>query len=124
MKALTNIRLISAFSISLLDYNNHFKPSPLKIIMILGVTGKYAAGKDTVAELLQKMNFFHVSFSDLLREELQRRKEQITRNNLIHVGNELREKFGADILARRALTKVKDGENYVFTSIRNPSEVE
>jgi len=91
--------------------------------MIIGVTGNYASGKDTVAEILQKMNFGHVSFSDLLREELNHRKEQITRDSLIAVGNELREKHSADILAQRALEKVKDGENYVFTSIRNPAEV-
>ncbi|MBI2669026.1 AAA family ATPase [Candidatus Woesearchaeota archaeon] len=92
--------------------------------MIIGVTGNYAAGKDTVAELLQKMNFYHVSFSDLLREELAQRKVKITRDNLITIGNELRQQNGADILARRALEKLKDGENHVFTSIRNPAEVQ
>src|SRR3989338_10886211 len=92
--------------------------------MIIGVTGLYAAGKDSVADILQKMNFFHVSFSDLLREELRRQKKKITRDNLIVIGNELREQHGPDVLARMALTKVKDGDNYVFTSIRNPAEVE
>ena len=92
--------------------------------MILGVTGNYASGKDTVAEFLQEMNFYHVSFSDLLREELKSRRKKITRENLIDVGNELREKYGKNILARRALKKVRDGENHVFTSIRNPGEVE
>ena len=91
--------------------------------MIIGVTGSYASGKDTVAEMLQKMNFFHISFSDILRDELQRRREEATRDNLIALGNELREIYGPDILARLALEKVKDGENYVFTSIRNPAEV-
>lgn len=36
----------------------------------------------------------------------------------------MRENCGAGILAKLALEKVKDGENYVFTSIRNPKEVE
>jgi len=92
--------------------------------MIIGVTGKYASGKDTVAEILEKMNFEHVSFSDLLREELKRKKQKLTRDNLIAVGNELRSTFGANVLSRKALEKIKDGENYVFTSIRNSSEVE
>ncbi len=91
--------------------------------MIIGVTGKYAAGKDAVAEILQKMNFRHVSFSDLLREELKKRGEDITRQKLIDIGNELRHDFGADVLAAQALQKVEDGENFVFTSIRNPAEV-
>jgi len=94
------------------------------ITMILGVTGLFCTGKDTVAEILKEMNFYHVSFSDIIREEVKKRKEKITRDTLIKVGNELREGFGADILARIALEKVQDGENYVFTSIRNSSEVQ
>ena len=92
--------------------------------MIIGVTGNYASGKDTVADILQEMNFFHVSFSDILREELKRREQEVNRDNLITVGNELRERHGASVLAKKALEKVKDGENYVFSSIRNPKEVE
>ncbi len=92
--------------------------------MIIGITGNYASGKDTVAEILEKKRFFHVSFSDILREELKLRKKKPTRDNLISIGNELRQRYGASVLAQRALVNVKDGENYVFTSIRNPSEVE
>ncbi len=91
--------------------------------MIIGVTGNYASGKDAVADILKKMNFFHVSFSDILRDELKQRKQKITRDNLIAMGNELRKKHGANVLARKALLKVIDGENHVFTSIRNPFEV-
>ncbi|MEK6846178.1 MAG: AAA family ATPase, partial [Nanoarchaeota archaeon] len=91
--------------------------------MIIGITGSYGAGKDTAAELLQKMNFTHVSFSDYLREELKFRNKKISRDALISLGNELRLKQGANILAKSALLKIKDGENYVFTSIRNPEEV-
>lgn len=91
--------------------------------MIIGLTGSYASGKDTVAEILQAMNFYHVSFSDLLREELKKQKKKITRENLIKIGNQLRTKHGPDILARIAIKKIRDGENHVFTSIRNPKEV-
>jgi dCMP deaminase len=91
--------------------------------MIIGVTGNYGSGKDTVAHFLEKMNFRHVSFSDILREELKKRKKHVNRQNLIDVGNELRERHGADVLARLALEKLEDGENFVFTSIRNPHEV-
>ncbi len=91
--------------------------------MIFGITGNYGAGKRIVAEILQKMNFYHVSFSDLLREELKKRKKVVSRDNLIQIGNELREKYGADVLARKAVEKLQDGENFVFTSLRNPAEV-
>ena len=91
--------------------------------MIIGVTGSYASGKDTFAEILQEMNFYHISFSDILREKMKAERREITRDSLIEFANKLREKEGADVLARLALEKVKDGENYVFTSIRNPGEV-
>ena len=92
--------------------------------MIIGLVGNYCSGKDSIAEILVEMNFYHISFSNLIREELKRRKQEVTRDNLIKVGNELREKEGRDVLAKKALEQVKDGENYVFTSVRNPGEVE
>jgi len=91
--------------------------------MIIGVTGKNCSGKDTVAETLEKMNFQHYSFSDIIREELKKQSKELSRDNLIFMGNELRNIHGANILAKMTLKKVKDGENYVFTSIRNPIEV-
>ena len=90
--------------------------------MIIGITGLYGSGKDTVAELLKEKNFFHISLSDMLRDELKSRKKAVTRDNLIAVGNELRQKFGSGVLAERALAQVKEGENYAITSIRNPEE--
>ena len=90
--------------------------------MIIGVTGTYASGKDTVAEIIIKSRFNHISFSDILREELKKQGKEITRDSLTLFGNELREEYGADILAKRALEKITDGR-YVFTSIRTPAEV-
>lgn len=92
--------------------------------MIIGVTGNYCSGKDTVAEILMDMNFRHVSFSDLLREEVKKRNQPVTRTKLIEVGNELRRTHGPEILAQLAIKKLVQGENFIFTSIRNPGEVE
>ena len=90
--------------------------------MILSITGNYASGKDTVADIIINSNFTHISFSDILREELKKQGKEITRDSLTIFGNQLREEHGADILAKKALEKVKQG-NYVFTSIRTPAEV-
>jgi len=49
---------------------------------------------------------------------------QITREVLIDLGNELREKFGPGILAKRILPSLESGQNYVIDSIRNPQEVD
>lgn len=92
--------------------------------MIIGLTGKNAAGKGEVADFLKDKSFYYFSLSDAIRDELDKRKIAITRDSLIATGNELREKFGADILARRTLEKLDPNRNYVVDSIRNPAEVE
>lgn len=92
--------------------------------MILGITGDAGSGKDTVAEILQERGFVHLSFSDLLREELRNKNKPITRESLTVIGNELRAARGADILARLALERIEKEKSYVFTSIRNPTEVQ
>ncbi len=92
--------------------------------MIIGVTGKYCAGKDTVAEILIKKSFYHYSLSDALRAELRLQGKEVIRENLINLGNQLRQNRGAGVLAEMALQNIKSDKNYVITSIRNPSEIE
>ncbi len=92
--------------------------------MRIGVTGKNCSGKDTVAELLVEKGFYHHSLSDIIRDELSARGLDATRDNLIQVGNELRESNGASILAQRTEAKLESDRNYVITSIRNPGEVD
>lgn len=92
--------------------------------MIIGLTGFYTSGKDTVANYLVERSFIHYSLSDEIREELKKRKLSTTRDNLINVGNELREKEGPDILARKVMEKIDYGRHHVITSIRNKQEVQ
>ncbi|MEM4240050.1 MAG: deaminase [Candidatus Woesearchaeota archaeon] len=92
--------------------------------MIVGVTGGYCSGKDTVAQYLADKGFTHISLSDFLRTELRLRKKEVTRANLIAVGKELREKFGHSALANMALDSMEADKKYVVSSIRNPAEVE
>lgn len=91
----------------------------------IGVTGNNGGGKDTFANyLVSNKGFEHISLSDFIREETAKRGMEQSRNNFHNVGNDLRVKFGADVLARRALEKMNGGKkNYILTSIRNPSEV-
>ncbi len=92
-----------------------------KDILLIGLTGTNSAGKGKAAAYLQKKGYIYFSLSDLIREELMREGQDISRNNLIKKGNELRKKFGPDILARLVMKKVKD--KAVIDSIRNPAEV-
>ena len=92
--------------------------------MIIGVTGYFCAGKDTIADYLQTKGFAHVSLSDMLREELKRRGKKITIPNLTEVGNELRRTSGPGVLGEKAIEAIDFSRNWVVTSIRHPAEVE
>src|SRR5213592_4041866 len=92
--------------------------------MLIGLTGRNAAGKGEVARYLQTKSFYYYSLSDVIRDEIRSRRLQPTRDLLIAVGNELRQKHGAKILAERTLAKIEDDKHYVIDSIRNPAEVE
>ncbi len=91
--------------------------------MIIGLTGKNASGKTEVCQYLISRGFEYYSLSDEIREEIRRRGREITREVLIEVGNELRAKFGPEILAERILQRLERDRNYVIDSIRNPAEV-
>lgn len=94
------------------------------VVRILGITGTFQAGKDTVAALIGWKKY---SCSDIIREECTRRGLSIdTNQNIIDVGDDLRKSSGdAGILSKKALERIrKDGiENAVVVSIRTPAEV-
>ena len=88
---------------------------------LVGLTGKNGTGKGEVAAYLMKKGYAYVSLSDEIREELRRKGVPITRDSLIAAGNALRRRYGADVLARRAMKKVRG--RTVIDSIRNGREV-
>lgn len=91
--------------------------------MIIGLTGKNGSGKGEVARFLQDAGFQYHSLSDILREEIRKKGQRITRERLIETGTRLREKAGLGVLAERTLAKLSTDRNYVVDSIRNPEEV-
>lgn len=93
-----------------------------KEVKIIGLTGTNGAGKGEAAAFFKKKGYVYFSLSDLLREELQKKGKQVTRDNLIEIGNNLRKKFSPDILAKRVMKKIKSIA--VIDSIRNPREIE
>ncbi len=90
--------------------------------MIIGLTGKNGSGKGEVARFLKERGFEYLSLSDVVREEVGRKKKPITRDNLVATGNELRKKFGQDVLAKRTIDRIEIDKNYVIDSIRHPAE--
>ncbi len=92
--------------------------------MLIGLTGPNAAGKGAVAKYLTKQGFTCLSLSDVLREELSGRGQQIEREALVALGNEFRERSGPGVLAEKILERIIAGRSYVIDSIRHPAEVE
>ena len=90
--------------------------------MLIGLTGKNGSGKGEVAKFLQERGFEYRSLSDVVRAEAKKRRRPITRENLIVIGNDLRSKFGAGILAKRLLGSLEIDQHYVIDSIRHPAE--
>lgn len=92
--------------------------------MIIGITGKMGAGKDTFARYLVQKGFVHISLSDFIRGEAQKRKLPPTRRNLQDIGNQMRQNHGVGVFSKMALAKIGKAEDVVITSIRNPGEIE
>jgi len=91
--------------------------------MLIGLTGRNAAGKGEVAKYLQTKSFYYYSLSDAIRDEVRARKLNVSREVLIQVGNELRQRFGPSVLADRIVELTQPDRNYVIDSMRNPAEV-
>ena len=88
----------------------------------IGLTGTNASGKGEAAHFFIQHGYDYISLSDLVREELKKNNMEITRENLIAMGNKMREKSGPDILARTAVKKMSG--KTVIDSIRNLKEIE
>ena len=88
---------------------------------LIGLTGTNGSGRGEATAFFQKNGYAYFSLSDVIREELKKEGRELSRNNMIQMGNQLRVRFGADILARRIMERVKG--KAVIDSIRNPQEL-
>lgn len=92
--------------------------------MIIGLTGPNAAGKGEAAEFFKSKGFTYLSLSDIIREEAKKRGMEESRENLIALGNELREKHGPEFMAAMTNKKITKDKDFIIDSIRSPAEVE
>jgi dephospho-CoA kinase len=95
--------------------------------LIVGIAGAFGSGKSTAADFLKNLGFVKISLVQFLEEELVRRgKGKITRKSLQDLGNEWREKYGAEVLARKALALMEREEikKVVVEGFRNSFEID
>ncbi len=74
-----------------------------KYIVYVGVVGQIASGKGILVKYLTKrLGFVSFSLSSIVHEELKKRRiKNYTRKDLQNIGDELRKKYGQDVLAKR-----------------------
>lgn len=91
----------------------------------VGLIGTNGAGKSAVCAFLQENGFVIVSLSDIVRAELRHRQKPETRDIMVATANEMKAKFGMDVLARRAFheSSEKGTHRIAFDSVRHPDEV-
>jgi len=83
--------------------------------IIIGLAGQIASGKDTVAEYLaQKYNSVTVSFSQPLRDILNRLFLPIDRQHLSGLAQCLIDKFGTDVLSKTIAKEIETSNKQIF----------
>lgn len=92
--------------------------------MIIGLTGTFGSGKDTIADyLVENKEFSAVATGDIVREYVKKENWPLTRDAQREMANKLRTEKGADFLVKEALVRAKR-KNKVITGIRQANEAD
>lgn len=101
----------------------------LSNLPIIGLSGTFASGKDTLAHhLINAHDFYHVSTGDLVRAVAMELHGNTERPTLVSTANQLRAERGSGVLVELALEAFKDKQNLykglVISGIRSLGEAE
>ncbi|MBC8492840.1 MAG: hypothetical protein H8D43_03565 [Chloroflexi bacterium] len=94
-------------------------------LLTIGLVGMPASGKTEASRVLVGFGFEVFLLSSIVHKELESRKLDASHTNYEKVARELRERFGDDIIARRAVERLRDCRptRLCIDGIRNLSEV-
>lgn len=92
--------------------------------MIIGLTGRIASGKASVAEFFKKKGFEYYTVSQIVREVASKMDIPVMRESLQDVGDLIRKYEGTEGWIKRIIKRIDLTKNSVIDSIRNPGEIE
>ena len=95
-------------------------------VMIIGITGPLGAGKGTVAEYLtKKHNLLYLSVRSFFAEEVLKRGQMTSRDNIMTVARDLRAEQGQTYALEQLMARAgRGGRGIVIESIRTVPEAE
>lgn len=94
--------------------------------IIIGMAGQMSSGKDTIANyIVEKYGGVSLSFSQPLRDILNRAFLPIDRSNLVWLGQTLVDRFGSDILSKIISKEIEKSDKKIFIlpNIRREGDV-
>ena len=93
-------------------------------MLVLGLIGKRACGKNIFAAYLKKKyRFKPLDYTrDVLAPILRKQGKPVLRENLTSLAMKLRRRYGEDILTKRLCKKIKRRQSVVISGIRFPAE--
>ncbi len=92
----------------------------MKDLIIIGVVGYPASGKDTVADYIASLGFTNISSGDFIREEMKKEGMETDRTNMIDFVSVMREKLGDGYPTTEIVKKIKG--NTVISGFRNTED--
>ena len=93
-------------------------------MLVLGLIGKRACGKNIFAEHLRdKYRFKLLDYTkDVLGPLLRKQGKPVVRENMTDLAMSLRKRYNEDILTRRLCKRIKGKQSVVISGIRFPAE--
>jgi dephospho-CoA kinase len=93
---------------------------------VIGLSGTLGAGKEVAADYIKKrFNCFYVKLSQVLRNELEKKRKGLDRKLLQDSGDEMRKMYGGHVLAKVSIEYLpRNKELIVLDGIRNPGEID
>ncbi len=99
----------------------------VKTMKILAFTGMPASGKSVAVEIAKEKNIPVIRMGDAVWDETKKQGLILTDKNVGKVANDMREKHGKDIWAKRTVEKIKSNvkeDCIVIDGIRNSEEID